>query len=200
MCHFEMSFRFATYAMPETMRRTLALVLMLVILLNSAGYYGILVLFRYQTKTSLSRQLDNLERDRSQEVVFEVPLSLPYAPDQTEFVRVDGEFVHEGQIYHLVEQKYARDILYIVCVKDHRSADLEMALADYVKSFTDQRGDAQKQSKSVFSFSFAKEYVSIGHSPSQATTGWALPLVRVQESTQALCQLLKRVATPPPRF
>ncbi len=182
------------------MKRPVAFFLTFVVLLNSAGYYGILVLFRHQTRVSLSEQLDNEARDRSQEVIFEVPISMPYAPDQTEFVRVDGEFVHEGQIYHIVEQKYARDVLYIVCVKDHKSADLEMALADYVKSFTDQRGDAQKQSKSVFSFSFVKEYINLDYLSSQPTAGWALPLIRAQESTQGLRSLLKCVATPPPRY
>ncbi|MCU0419702.1 MAG: hypothetical protein MUC38_08590 [Cyclobacteriaceae bacterium] len=181
------------------MKRLLALFLMLVVLLNSAGYYGVLVLFRYQTKASLSKQLDNNERDRSREVVFEVSISLPYAPDQTEFVRVDGEFTHEGQIYHIVEQKYARDRLYIVCVKDNKSADLEVALADYVKSFTDQRSDAQKQSKSTFNFSFVKEYVSLGHFLSRPVTGWTWQLLRADESAEAVLDRLKRVATPPPR-
>jgi hypothetical protein len=182
------------------MKRAITLFLIFVILLNSTGYFGVLVLLRYQTKVSLSKQLDSDHRNRSKEVVFEVPISLPYAPDQTEFVRVDGEFTHERKIYHIVEQKYARDTLYIVCVKDEKSADLEMALTDYVKSFTDQRSDTQKQSKSVFNFSFIKEYISLGHFPSPPMTGWALQLVYANESVQVLLELLKHVATPPPRF
>lgn len=182
------------------MKRTVTFFLIFVILLNSTGYLAVLVLLRYQTKVSLSKQLDNEERNRSQELVFEVPISLPYAPDQTEFVRVDGEFAYEGKIYHIVEQKYARDTLYIVCIKDEKSAELEMALTDYVKSFTDQRSDVQKQSKSIFNFSFLKEYITLENFSSQPMTGWSLQLVYVNESAQVLLELLKRVATPPPRF
>lgn len=128
-------------------KKVLTLFLLVLFLLNVVGYYGVLVGLR-SSVTEKWRQSVDREATAAQ-LIFKVPLAIPYAVDATEYSSVDGEFEHHGEMFRLVKQKLTHDTLYIVCVKDNASKKINQALADYVKTFSDKPFNAKQNSKSI---------------------------------------------------
>ncbi len=152
------------------MRKGVTLVMLFVFLLNVLGYYGIFVGLRLRNVQELVQKLDNNSYSASETITFKIPISVPYATEARDFVRVDGEFEHDGEVYRLVEQRLDQDTLYIVCVKDQESKKINQALADYVKTFTDKPSSEKQSSKTIVSL--IKDYISINIDVSNTSSGW----------------------------
>lgn len=71
----------------------------------------------------------------------------------------------------MVKQKFQRDTLYIVCVKDETSKDIRQALAEYVKSFTDKPASEKNQSKTLQNL--IKDYLATSTLLQNGTMGWS---------------------------
>lgn len=139
------------------------------VLLNSLGFYGILVGIQYQSGRALESRLDKDQYDQSETVTLRFPMALPYQSDDKSFERVDGKVEHNGEYYRLVKQKLEKDTLYIVCIKDHESKLIAKALSDYVKTYTDKPADAKQTLKA---FNFIKDYLPATTSVQCITAGW----------------------------
>lgn len=138
-------------------------------LLNVLGYYGVFVGLQVKTTKQMRQNFDDETYDH-QEITFKVPLTVPYFTDSREYTRVDGEFEHDGDVYRLVKQRLQSDTLYIVCVKDHTSKDINQALEDYVKTFTDKPVSTKGNSKNIQNL--IKDYITQSISMENQNTGW----------------------------
>jgi hypothetical protein len=114
------------------LKRLTTICLVALLLLNVLGYYGVFVGLQYQNERSQLKRFDADLYDESETFTIKVPISIPYAVDQSDFERVDGEFEHQGQIYRMVKQRLSNDTLHIVCIKDHHETRITQALKDYV--------------------------------------------------------------------
>ncbi|MBL0742559.1 hypothetical protein [Chryseolinea lacunae] len=152
------------------MRKTLTIVLTLLLLLNVMGYYGVFMGLSYKNSQDLMARFDSEDYGVQETVTLKVPLAVPYAMDNNHYERVDGELEHDGEVYRLVKQRLSQDTLYIVCYKDNQSKRINQALADYVKTFTDKPVDAKSHSK-IFQ-NFIKDYISSAVDVESATGGW----------------------------
>jgi hypothetical protein len=118
----------------------------------------------------MTQELDDFQYDESQAITIKVPVTIPYATDSPDFVRVEGTFQHEGEFYRLVKQRLLSDTLHIVCVKDEQSKRINEALTDYVKTFTDK---PVSDSQHVLTFSdFIKDYLTTTVSIAHVNFGW----------------------------
>ena len=105
-----------------------------------------------------------------QEVTIKVPLTVPYSTDSREYSRVDGEFEHKGEVYRLVKQRLQSDTLFIVCVKDNASKEINQALEDYVKTFTDKPVSSKGNSKNIQNL--IKDFLTQSISIEKQNSGW----------------------------
>lgn len=151
------------------MKTAISIFLVVLILFNIMGFYGLLVGLSFKAKHDISRRLDNDQYREEETITLKVPLSIPYYPGSGEFVRVEGEIQHEGEFYRLVKQKLYNDTLYIVCIRDHKSKHIKQALADYVKTFTDQ---PVSKTKGKGQITFIKDYLPSLFSLSDGADGW----------------------------
>lgn len=149
------------------MKKITAYLLVLLLLLNVMGYYGVFMGLKYRHTANINQQLDGLESHEFESVTLKVPLTIPYYGD-TKYERVTGEIEYEGEFYRLVKQKFEKDTLYIVCIKDVESKRIKQALADYVKNFSEHSSD--RPSKTVPSF--IKDYINTEFRYSTASAGW----------------------------
>jgi hypothetical protein len=139
------------------------------------------------------QRLDVNDYNEAETVTIRVALTVPYYGD-TEFRRVDGEIEHNGEFYRLVKQKLQKDTLYIVCIKDVRSKHIQQALAQYVKTFTDQAA-SESQTKSIHSF--IKDYVFTGFGLGTGASGWSLSITRPGVDLR-MTDVYFSVTSPPP--
>jgi hypothetical protein len=145
----------------------------------------------------MTGQLDDDIYDESQAVTIKVPITVPYAVDSKEFVRVEGTFQHEGEFYRLAKQRLQRDTLEIVCVKDQQSKRINEALTDYVKTFTDK---PVSDSQHTLTFSdFIKDYLTTTVSIANVNFGWQRELAQSGSLPVFLPTFCQSIVHPPER-
>jgi hypothetical protein len=134
------------------------------------GYYGVFMGLQYQNERSITRALDSDVFEEFETITLKVPMSVPYMPDQLAFERVTGKFEHQGELYRLVKQKYAKDTLIVLCIKDVEHKKIDRALSDYAKTVTDIATTDKSQKASI---GFLKEYLPLLISI-DSSTGWTM--------------------------
>jgi hypothetical protein len=151
-------------------KKITSICLLVLLLLNVMGYYGVFMGLRYKNTLDVAIQLDADDYDESEVIVIKVPLSVPYM-ENTDFERVSGEIEHKGEFYNLVKQKLSNDTLFVVCVKNQQRKHIEKALEDYVKTFTDKASEPGHQAKLVPSF--IKDFLPTEILIESSIAGWS---------------------------
>lgn len=176
------------------MKKAVSICLVVLLLLNVLGYYGLFMGLKYNNTLSVTSRIDAQDYDESETVTLKIPLSVPYYGD-TDFERVDGEIEHGGQFYRLVKQKLQKDTLHIVCIRDTRAKHIHEALTDYVSTFADQ--SAERSSTKTIQ-SFIKDYCPSTFSLLGEASGWSEELsdkvLRV-----SLPEMSQSFPAPPPK-
>lgn len=176
------------------MKRIVASLVLVIFLLNVFGYYGIFMGLRKQVAGQMRAKMDESNYALSDEITFKVPIAIPYASDMAEYERVDGEFRHEGNVYHLMKQKLFKDTLYIVCVRDTHAQKIDKVLEDYVKTFSDKPSSEKGGTKTLDSF--GKDFLSHIISLEPGQTGWELTSVFNFELEKTI-QISSDIIQPP---
>jgi hypothetical protein len=159
------------------------------------GYYGVFVGLHYQNDRAMSKALESDVYLPAQTITLKVPVSIPYMPDQTGFERVDGKFEHNGELYRLVKQRYAKDTLTIVCVRDAEHKKIKLALAAYVKTFSDKASSNKPSARKIINF--IKDYLPISISIHCATEGWALRMTDSPQCKELITGFSTSITHPP---
>lgn len=115
------------------MRKFLAIFFLAVFAFNLGGYYLVFWALQYHASRHLVKQADAEAYASHDEVIFEVPITLPYTVEQQAFTRADGSFEHNGEFYQVIKQKIMGDKLVLVCLQNHRQKNLNRAMADLAK-------------------------------------------------------------------
>ncbi|MGC3947345.1 MAG: hypothetical protein QM762_22985 [Chryseolinea sp.] len=155
-------------------RRLITVLLIVLVLLNTMGYYFIIAGFELKNDVKASRELDEDYYDASQAVTLRIPMALPYQYDNADFMRVEGKFVHKGESYRLIKQKYANDTLTVVCIKDEKDRQIQEALADVAGTYVDATADTHAPSKVLIVF--IKEYLGSVRTLIAQTSGWVMDI------------------------
>jgi hypothetical protein len=179
------------------LKRLTTICLVALLLLNVLGYYGVFVGLQYQNEVNQIKRFDAALYDESETFTIKVPISVPYAVDQTDFERVDGEFEHQGQVYRMVKQRLSNDTLQIVCIKDQRETSIALALKDYVKSFTDKPAHGKSNGKTTITF--IKDYIITSYEIGHGSGGWASMLPLETRTENLIPSFCVSIVHPPER-
>jgi hypothetical protein len=133
------------------LKRFFCIALIILHLLNVAGCYWIFYAFQKRSKHELAQRLDTDSYAGSQAITIKLPVSGVPKSENSNYERVDGEFLYEGVTYRLVKQKFYQDTAYIVCYKDDKTITLKEALKDYVDTFTDTPSEKKAEGHTAFS-------------------------------------------------
>jgi hypothetical protein len=155
-------------------KRILSIALVAILLLNALGYYGVFMGLHHKNDVAMKQSLDSESYDLSNTITIRIHVSIPYMTDQTDFERVDGKIEHDGTLYRKVKQRYADDTLTVVCIRDTQYRQINQALADYVKTFTDKAPDSKPGSKTTLNF--LKDYLPTQLSIRSFSAGWSSSL------------------------
>jgi hypothetical protein len=135
-------------------------------LLGIAGGYWFFFGLQQIHKKELAARLDTGNYAGSQTITIKLPLDTPHESDNENYERVDGDLEFEGTVYRMIEQKFYKDTVYIVCYKDDRGIAIKGALHNYTRSLADPAADAGSSSK--IPALFIKDYLV---SPAKELTG-----------------------------
>jgi hypothetical protein len=178
-------------------KRLSTIVLIALLLLNVLGYYGVFVSLQYQHSRNEIQRFDAKLYDESETFTIKVPISIPYAVDQQDFERVDGEFEYHGQFYRMVKQKLSNDTLQIVCIKDQHGTRLAQALNDYVKSFTDKPVQGKANGKTTITL--IKDYILSSYTIGHSSCGWSTMISLQSRASNLVPSFCSSIVHPPER-
>ena len=150
------------------MKRAVATLFLFIILLNVAGYYLVMEGWKRHVSVSWSEANQN----KNQEMVVRIPLEVPYNTKNGEWQPANGQFEFEGEIYRITQQKIDLDAVYLACIKDTESNQINQQLGELVKTFSDKPSDGKPAAKAFTGF--IKEYISERIGVTYEHQGWVL--------------------------
>lgn len=180
------------------MKRITSIFLVILLLFNALGFYGLLVGLQYQKQQRLLLSFDNGSYDQELTTLIKIPLAVPYATEQHEYQRVNGGFEHQGEYYKLIKQKLSQDTLYVICMKDQDSKKINRALKDYAKTLTDKPVNGKHSSK--VAVHFLKDYYVTAFSLGSLTEGWKRLVLMPSGNTHLFSSYHCSIAHPPNRI
>lgn len=106
------------------------------------GYQVAYFSLDYQNEKSWSDKIyGNLVLGQTPEVL-DIPISMPYMPDQPGFSESNSTFEKDGRVYRIIQQRYHQDTLQIVYVPDVGKQDLKHLLSSWVNAQDDRSHSA----------------------------------------------------------
>ena len=163
--------------------------------MNTMGYYAVFLGLQYKNSVAMTQRLDADQYDESQTITIEIPITVPYMTDDADFKRVDGIFEYQGEFYRLVKQKYAKEKLTVICIKDTENKRINEAMSEYAMSFADT-GDDQSAKVTI---SFIKDYIPQTFSILTTSSGWQVDVVNDVYTNNLVPTFTTSVIHPPER-
>lgn len=179
------------------MKKFASIAFILIILFNTVGYYGVFLGLQLKNDRVMSRALADNLYDQANTITVKVPVSIPYMPDQDDFERVEGNFEHNGQLYRMVKQRYAKDTLTVVCIKDTEHSRINLALSDYAKTVNDKTSESTPVSK--ITISLIKDFLPTSLDINSITAGWDLNVLHNSRYQNIIPNFSASIIHPPER-
>jgi len=178
------------------MKRLFSFFFLLLILLNTIGYYEVLLFMESQNYDKAVQKISGNENEISGNLLLKIPLASRFNEDDREYRKAQGEVVVEGELYHFVKQKLYQDTLYIICLRDAKTSEVREALSDLSKTMADQNHKSGNTQKSV-DVSFAKFYTLTATVKEPIETGWSRLLQHVPVTNLYHFSALASIFHPP---
>jgi hypothetical protein len=122
------------------------------------GYYLVFWGWRINAHRELLQRLDAGNYELHETVEIKIPITIPYPLQSRDHERTNGKFEHQGEYYKLVTQRYANDTLYVICIKDRKEKQIDVALNDFNKLSNDL--PTSEKSSGLLLAKLLKEYES----------------------------------------
>ena len=176
------------------MRRSFAILFLVIVLFNTAGYY--LIFEGWKWHNSVAWTFD--KSTGLPALIIEIPLiNVQYASQEKDWERADAPFEYNGDVYRIINKRLTHDALFIECVKDNENSRINDQLEDFANTFTDKPVDS-KGSVKYFS-GFIKEYVL--HTTSIiSTTGWSQTVKYILPPQSLVPSFFSSIVHPPERI
>jgi len=155
-------------------RRILSVFFLMLMVLNTIGYYAFLMVLKDQVSQRTRARLEHGMYDVGGNLIVKLPMTLPYEVETSgSYEAARGEIVYEGSVYQRIKQRFDGDTLYVMCIRDYEATAAKHQIDRYTKTFA---GDAAQQDSSAgirIIASWAKYYFSELHKVVALHAGWA---------------------------
>ncbi|MBL0740768.1 hypothetical protein [Chryseolinea lacunae] len=178
------------------MTRLFSILFSILVFVHVIGYYGLFLGMAYQNDREMLEKLDAEDYDPSETILIKVPIAIPYVADASRFERVDGSFERDGEFYRLVKQRYSRDTLFLVCVKDQQRKTIEDSWVSFVKTFN---GKPTERSAGFKLPILIKDYVVQAFSIRSVSLGWVNGVEKTTAVIFSISDFYPSIPHPPER-
>lgn len=143
------------------MKKLTAILLLLILLFNIAGYRLFFYRLGQNATTRLENIIDGGFYSDDQLVEIKIPLNMPYYSDKG-YEAVYGETEWGGKHYRYVKRKISGNILHLLCIPHDEKNRIADAENNFTKSFSDFSTDNSGRGKQTPSFVklLCNEYVN----------------------------------------
>jgi hypothetical protein len=113
-------------------KREISILLLCCFALYHFGFYIFYFSSRYQIEADWKTEIFNGKLKHHKARLVEIPLSVPYMPEQVEFQSANVPFQENGIKYRVVKQRYVKDTLQIIFVPDLALGKLDQTLKGWM--------------------------------------------------------------------
>jgi hypothetical protein len=89
---------------------------------------------KFQIEAKWATRIYDERQEEAEEMILKIPISLPYASDQDEFITTNTSFEKDGRNYRVIKQRYLRDTLHLVYLPDMATDSLDKTIKQWVAS------------------------------------------------------------------
>jgi hypothetical protein len=179
-----------------SMKKTIALAMLLLFLFNMGGYYLVFSILKLKAGHELSQRLELQNTDQDETVTVKVPLNLPYPINSTGFERVKGTIKSGNRFFQLVKQKIEHDTLTMVLVQDNESNHIE----DVMLTLDKQHGAEKSQEGTLnFSFKLIQDFIASSVKLSAGNAPWSRS-IEFNYYLNSLISFNPGAPNPPPKI
>lgn len=176
-------------------RRSACALFLILMVLNTIGYYSLLVLVKDQIADRLAQKIASGAPEPGGDLILKIPLSLPYVAGTGEYESSQGEFTYEGAVYRVLKQKHYNDTLYIVGIHDYQATNVANQIKNLSHAFAGEDKHTGNGLKLIDSLS--KYYCITQHAILPLSTGWSLERTLSEPSRHYTCRLAEIIFHPP---
>lgn len=121
------------------LKNTLVFLLLVCLFAYHFGYHTAYFAVRMQVERDWVEKIygDGAAQLPAQVRLLEIPITVAYMPDQTDFEETNALFEKDGQSYRIIKQRYYKDTLQVVYVPDTGRQKLKHVLAAWLKTQPD---------------------------------------------------------------
>jgi len=177
-------------------KRTLGGLLVVLMLLNVAGYYSMLLFMRSQAAVALSQRLQATPHERGGTFVIKLRLANPYLSSANAYEAVSGDFTYQGNVYQMLRQRVYNDTLYVVCMHDERATRANEKVKEYARSFGEER---EEQAAVIVMAAEAKYFMAQPACVQHGEAGWVANICYPVSVTNYR-HLTSRIPFHPPEY
>jgi hypothetical protein len=177
------------------MKRSACALFLILMVLNTIGYYSFLVLVKDQRADRLTQKIAAGAPEPGGDLILKIPLSLPYVVSAGEYQSSHGEFTYEGTVYRVLKQRHYNDTLYIVGVHDDQATSVANQLKDLSHAFAGESKHAGSGLKLIDSLS--KYYCITQHTIISLSMGWSIEHIVCEPSHRYTRWLADIIFHPP---
>ena len=176
-------------------RRSACILFLILMVLNTIGYYSFLVLVKEQMGSRLSRKIAAGAPEPGGDMILKIPLTVPYPTGSEEYEAAEGEFSYEGAVYTVLKQRHYNDTLYVVCIHDYKATQVAHQINDLSHAFAG-KGDHPGTGLKLID-SLSKYYCFTQHTILSLSAGWSLDCTLSKPSHRYSCHLAEIIYHPP---
>jgi hypothetical protein len=114
------------------LKRIPAILLLACLGIYQFGYYAADFSVSLQIEKKWSEKIYSEEGDYENSFVMNIPLDVPYMPNDQDFKVVNSSFERDGQFFRVLEQRYRDGNLQLVVVADTYKSNLEVLIKDWI--------------------------------------------------------------------
>ncbi|MEJ0056654.1 MAG: hypothetical protein WDN75_13965 [Bacteroidota bacterium] len=152
-------------------KRLCGLFFLFLIVFNMIGYYALFLLAQQQLARPVLQRIETNSGELGGNLIFAIPLEVPYSGDSDEYTRVEGEIMYHGEVYRLVKQKFHHNMLYVVCLKDDQASETRKIMADYSRLFSGQDADHADSTIKIIN-SLSRDYTPVDNAIADKNDTW----------------------------
>jgi len=142
------------------------------IVLNTIGYYGLLLIVKDQLTSRILQRIETNAGELGGNLILTIPIQTTIDPVSQEFTAAEGEIIYQGEVYRLVKQRFYKDVLYLVCIRDNQTTRLKEQIADYSALFSGHEAEHTDATIKIIN-SISKDYTPITYSVKNNSAGWS---------------------------
>ncbi|UZR97020.1 hypothetical protein [Chondrinema litorale] len=133
------------------MRKIFSIVFLCSFLFYQMGHFAVSWLMEGYSDVVWTYKIEKNLIEKKEFIEYAIPFSTPYQLDRPDFYQTNTEIEIDNEYYRIIKQRYARDTLFVVFVKDTIKNKVDESVKEW-QTFTAESNSSSQKGKEFIRF------------------------------------------------